>query len=393
MGSPTLAVSSAIDQFTPSGMHLSVGAQRALPMFNFLHRIWSYWRRGKLYANHFGKMMAGHALNAVAGDNRWLQIAAQCVLIAQRILTCVEQQVKVWRSCHKLSDAFFNRYPSAITRKWSKQSSAFLSPSSARWWLEFFIAVYMYLKILIWRILRLIYHFFKLSMVTMDAIEAFSFSPEKCHEAITELFVNSSDCVDKSARNGQRILDMLKEHKPIVESVFSSLGSSWSVDHIIESAGQRVNSLHEVNQSVQTFGSTVESVIGDIGKNSLFGLTSAFGMSRLVPDSLLPPVAPAAPLMVAPIGKVFGRFAPVFSIGIKDKAEAILKDHDIDITKLPVAKNPIKGMRFKPTSLEKIYAKKLASSKPQKGTVSVVMPDQPGIYDSEIATLNLDGVH
>lgn len=94
-------------ELAPAQVKMSPLLWSAFGCLNKVHSLWRYYRRIELYRQpeSLAQMMVGHATAHWLGDVYILRLAAQCLLVATRIMECVEQQVSLYRAGVRLCGA------------------------------------------------------------------------------------------------------------------------------------------------------------------------------------------------------------------------------------------------------------------------------------------------
>jgi hypothetical protein len=281
--------------------------------FHYMHRTWRWYRWSKVYANpdNFFKLATGHALNFIAGDNIVLRTAGQCVLIATRILDCIEQQTVLQRSYHKWIEALKGYYPENKKWKWPQsETESWASPSTTLYFKQSAYNVTWRTRRIARRTFKLIKNMFKLSMMMMDAIEAFSLSPSTRNEAVSEIFVNSTKCLDRLVENKEELLSKLQNNKGLIGKILTGIGSPYHADHFILHVSNTLAATAKAQQMVNKVNQAANGVLEDLVKQGIFGFMATLGLAKYTPHFLVP--ALHAPWeQSAPQPKEYGRYAPV----------------------------------------------------------------------------------
>ncbi len=244
---------------------------------HYIHQLWRWYRHAEVYSNpdNFQNLMLGHVLNYVAGDNTVLRIAAQCVLIANRILTCVEQCANMFNAYQQLANAIKGNYPRHRISKWStKQPSSIYSPSTKQWMKKGWDSAGNRVKRIAIALFCLFKEMFKLSMCIMDAIESFSLSPTTRNESINQLFVNATQSIDRLVGTQEMLRDGLVRHREIIAQFLIGMGSQWKVEYLIGTVESTLEGAKKI-QKVAHFG---DGIIPDLGKRMIYGAAQGLGM-------------------------------------------------------------------------------------------------------------------
>lgn len=251
--------------------------------FHYVHGIWRWIRFKDIYTNpnNFYSLACGHGLNLVAGDNIVLGVAAQCVMIVQRLMACVDQNVKLYQTCCQWSDAIHGNYSLQHRCEWMKDpETGTFSPSTTQWIQSTWQAIAERVSRVVLATLAVFKEIFILSMCFMDTIEAFSWSTETRNEAVNQLFVNFSESVDSLVKNQERLLDSFNENKDTIQKLLSGIGSSYKVEDLADV----VSSTIKASQVVQS----VSNIAGNFVQHAGFGLASFLGATQIIPTKILP---------------------------------------------------------------------------------------------------------
>lgn len=248
-----------------------------------VHQTWRFYTKAKIYTNpnNFYKLVGGHVLNFTFGDNVLLRIAAQCILICNRIMKCVNQMVNLSDACHKWVDAVKGNY--THHRTMNKVSSLY-EKTTEGCCASTFGAIIERIK----RIAIATFHVFKcifiLSMRFMDAIDAFAMSPTVQNESINELFINGTNFVDNLVKNQQRLLDKIEDNHKLVSQILTGIGSPIKISQLISTLEKSLS----VAETAQTVLNAGGGVMKKVGKNALFGAAAMVGMAHKLPTGWAP---------------------------------------------------------------------------------------------------------
>lgn len=248
-----------------------------------VHRVWRWYTKAKIYTNpdNFYSLVAGHVVNYAFGDSVLLKIAAQCVLIVNKILKCVNQMVNLSKAYYNWVDAIKGNY----THHFSFKKISPIYETSTKGCLEStFGAIIERIKRIAIATFHLLKCLFKLSMCFMDAIESFSLSPATQNEAINELFVNSITSIDMLVKNQQRLLDGLENNHALITEILEGIGSPFKVNQLIDVVTTSLGA----TQTVQSVANAGGGIIRKTAKHAIFGAAAMVGMAKHLPLSLVP---------------------------------------------------------------------------------------------------------
>ncbi|MBA2726677.1 MAG: hypothetical protein H0U49_00690 [Parachlamydiaceae bacterium] len=258
---------------------------------HWIHCRWHWYRQGKTYLNpdNFLKLVSGHALNFWVGDSRYVRLAAQCVMVSNCILECVREQSSLNRSYRKLIDAVFQRHPTITSHKWNKKPiSRFISPSTSQRIYSWLFEVEQYFRTVGYRIATFVKHFFKLSMVTIDAVDAFSLNPEIGNRAVNEFFVNGNNCLDAIANNREEFIAKLTENKEVIDCVLKTIGTNYKAEQFIGYVDKTVAKVESASNTLGSVNKAIGYGVTESLKTLFFLVMSTVGAADAVPDRFVP---------------------------------------------------------------------------------------------------------
>jgi hypothetical protein len=210
---------------TPEPLRLPPSIWLTFTYLNKIHGLWRWYRHAELYTHqdNLVKLLAGQVLNAVATDSLLIRVAAQCLLVATRLMQCIEQQQALIRSKDALIDNLQGRYPAPVNVEWTaaKKWSVLTSPSQFHAKVRLqnicnstkraFLATAILFKEL-----------FLLSMAIMDVIDAFCWSQEVKRVALTESFINIGLWLDKTVKNRDELLKGIEANQAVIERLLKN---------------------------------------------------------------------------------------------------------------------------------------------------------------------------
>lgn len=277
-------------QLLPSSPTLPLLIRSVFSGFHWFHSTWLWYRLGKTYhPDNFLKLTTGHALNFAVGDNRYVRLAAQCVMISNCILVSVKEQTALNRSYKKLTDAIFDLHPTIKVHKWNKQAiSPFISPSTSHKVYAWLFHVESYLRTIAFRVAMFIKHFVKLSGAIIDAVDAFSLKAENSNRAVSEFFVNGNNCIDALAGNRDELIGKLNENKEIINTVLTTIKAPCKAEQFISYVDRSVSKVQTASQTLAQVNKAAGTVVTESLKTLFFLMMSSVGASSSVPDRLVP---------------------------------------------------------------------------------------------------------
>lgn len=311
MGDAATVVRSTTTEMAHSGVCLPAPVISVVTAFTRVRKLWRWIRLGKIYTNpnNFLKLAAGHTLNLAFGNNVILRVSAICVLIATRILECVEQHFALQRSWDNLVSAFKGRFPTPIKVEWAvKATNKFLSISTVVWWKYQFKHIWEVIKRIAVCILKLVKEAFILSMRIADAIESFTLSPTVRNEGINLLFVNGALWMDRLVENKDLLVQGLNSNKRVIERILKGIHAPFSAEQLIDVAKGAMDKTEKVHLALEKVSDSVGMFLVACLKKWGFEFMHALGLHHLIPQSLLPTANP--PWVTAPHEDIKVRFPP-----------------------------------------------------------------------------------
>lgn len=274
---------------TPPSLRLPSFLWTALTAINKAHGVWRWYRRAELYTNpnNFAQLLAGHALNLVIGDTLVVKIAAQCLLIATRVLECVQQQADVVKAGRSLLAAIKGNYSPAETVSWKTLSpNTIISPSTQYWARSTINAIIQRVDRIGRCVLTLLWESFALSMKILDTVDAFCLSPHTKNEGLNEGLVNAVKWLDALADNKEALLDGLTDNKAVIVRILE--GSPLTFDSLRSGVERTLEKTEAVQKHAHQAAAFGNGVLIDMGKRIANGGMVAFGLADYRPVSLAP---------------------------------------------------------------------------------------------------------
>jgi len=276
----TALVQTTTYDMTPSTSRLSPAMWRAFSALNQVHGIWRWIRRIELYRNpdNFAQLLAGHAVNFALGDVTLLRIAAQCLLISTRILTCVQQQAVLHRSGKRLIAACKGHYPLPIQESWDT--------APIKTWKTAFTPLWNRIKRVALCTLNLLKQTFLLSMSLMDAMDTFCLSPYTRNEGINEGFVNAFKWLNTIVDNKEELLAGIVKNRSIIERILEK--SPFTYTQLCDAVTNALEKTELVSIKAKKISSVGNGILVDIGKRMASGAMIIIGLADYRPTIFSP---------------------------------------------------------------------------------------------------------
>lgn len=286
-------VDTTIERATPVMAQLTGVLRAIFKPVHYLHRLWRWYRRAEVYSNpeNFAGLLSGHLINFFGGDNVALRVAAQCVLIATRILQCVQQQIVIGNAYQKLKEAFQGRFAYHMPSQWIKEKKtsflkSSLSASTIIWIRLTSTTLFVRIHRILLCSLQLVKEIFVLSMRVMDAIESFSLSPTTRNESVNEFFVNGTKSLDILVENKAHLLSALKDNEEIISKILEGINPQYNVKELIAGVSKAMKTVETIQGGVKAVTSLGGGVIVKAANHGVFNFLCALGVSEHAPNFL-----------------------------------------------------------------------------------------------------------
>lgn len=200
-------------------------------LINKVHRVWRWFRHASVYSNpdNFSGLITGHIVSFIFEKSRALRVAAQVVMICRHLLECIEQMKVIAQAYKDWINAIKGNYQSKVKITWEKSESSCLPPSlmhSIR--TKFHKCIERIVKVAV-ATFYMIKSLFVLSMYIMDAIEAFSMSPEKSSESRNQFFVNGKFVLDAILEKQRDLVKTIDENKELIQDILTGIKAPFGV--------------------------------------------------------------------------------------------------------------------------------------------------------------------
>lgn len=274
-------------ELTPAHLRLSPAVWTAIASLNKIHGAWRWYRRFEVYRNpdNLAQLIAGHATQLVLGDTLIVRIAAQCLLVATRLLDCAQQQAALYRSGQRLIATIKGHYQPSYRLSWEhSQGYCILSPSSVYWWKTMALTLWERTTRIVLCSLNLFKHVFKLSMRMMDVVDAFCWSPAVQEDSINEGFVNVSKWLKAVVEKKEDLLAGVTENREIIERFMEY--SPFTYDQLHSGLVKALDKTEVAYQGVKTLSDLGGDAAISLGKRALSGGMVVVGMADYRPTTL-----------------------------------------------------------------------------------------------------------
>lgn len=267
-----------VHEITPATTQLPPLVWNAFALVNKIHATWRWYRRIDLYRNpdNFSQLLIGHIVNFLIGESRILRLAAQCLLVATRLLECVQQQSSLRKSWKKLVAEIRGDRPVIVFTKWEK-AATYLSPMTNYWWKYHIQHLWMKIQRISVKVFSLLKNAFKLHMKMMDALDAICWDASTDHDAIPESFVNIKKWLEAAIKNKEQLLQGIDSHREVVEKLLKY--SSFTFQQLHDGLEKLLKKTETVYIHTERISRLGNGALKTIGERALNGIKVVSGLT------------------------------------------------------------------------------------------------------------------
>lgn len=293
---------------------LPLGLVKSFSAFHYMHASWRYYRWGKRHVqpDNIAALAADKIIGCFASQSQSVQFASQWLMIASRIADCADGYEKLSKSYFKFYKAFKGQYACQIERPWQKQyKSVWISPACDHSLMVSSEKFAFYIQLLAVRLVKLFKSFLTLSLLTFDAIDAFSWSESQKKEAAGELASNTLKLMKKISGNKVSLLEALHKRQASIQRIMDMTGANLKAEKLISSVESFIKKSDQVIAASNQL-KPVSKPIKEQCKNFIFECLSSVRIyDGLFKNSWLKKALPAGEqFSFAPKNFEFGRFMP-----------------------------------------------------------------------------------
>jgi hypothetical protein len=255
---------------TPGHLRLPPTLWSVFALCNKAHTMWRWYRRAEVYSNpnNFSQLLAGHVVNFAIGDMMLVRVAAQCLLVATRLLDCAQQQAALCAHGRRWLLSLKGHYPKPMRVQWNKGNiHPCCSPSHVHWWKTTALTIRERIERIAWKTLVLFKEAFRLSMCIMDAIDSLSLTPESRYEGVTEGFVNITKWLDAIVDNKDELLQGLYENKAVIKHLLKT--SPITYEQLYEGVNNTLQKTEAVQKGIKRASEFAGGAVVEMGKRAL----------------------------------------------------------------------------------------------------------------------------
>jgi hypothetical protein len=259
---------------------LPEGILRSFTIINKIHWVWRLCRLGERVQNdNVLDIIAKKGFGILVGDSRLMQVVAQLVLGARRINDCIDGYIELSYAYQKLVDAVKNNYPLFEEKPWDPDISfRWIPPSRYNALQTSFEDNVQYVTRITENFFYLNRSLFTLSMLALDAVDAFYLSPSSQQESIEELGPNTMKIIDEFSKDAVFLHEKLIANKELVNRILREGGASFTIDQVINIVGYLVSGSKSVNNVVEEVAPVTDalSMVGDVLLETTKKIASGF---------------------------------------------------------------------------------------------------------------------
>lgn len=223
--------------------------------FHCVHSTWRYYKRGKRIIKPDGHLItfADNLIGHLAKENYTVQCAAHWLKIAACISDCSVGYIKLLKNYQKVKGALWSE-DILIDRPWPKDSSnGWISATSLYSLSITFEQQVSYIKKVSWRTYKLFLSILKLSLLTMDFKDSFSWDELARKEAVGEMASNTCRLLSKIDKNQEALLRRLKENEGSIQKILDAWGTNYSCEWLISNIEMIIKTNREASKELKTF--------------------------------------------------------------------------------------------------------------------------------------------
>ncbi len=180
--------------------------------------------------------LGGATLNFAAGDNRGIKIAAQTVLVALRVVECVENYAKLQIHYNALVEEIKGYAIAPLKPSWKQWGKPIILTPAAFQTLQDASALKCYrFKRIVYLCCMVAFHIFDLSMCVYDASQAMNLDNDFINDNINEIFLNGIDLWNKLTSDLPYLALKLHENTLVIDSLLQNISRSpIKTSHLIK---------------------------------------------------------------------------------------------------------------------------------------------------------------
>lgn len=289
MGFAVKLVREMSQEMIPASVTLPVGLLKCFNVVHYVRTSWHYCRWWKKHTNpdNIFKIVADRGFGYLLGENKAVQFGAQCIYILSCLNDCANEYQKLFRVYLKLEGLVWGYYPVLNKQFWEKDLSSQSIFHAGSLALSFKKTV-VFMKLLAKRIYKLVKTLFRLSMLNMDAVEAFSIDASKRKEAVEEVVSNGAKLIDEFSGNAELLVEKLKENSVFIQKILTEGKTGGTAEQLIGYVEGTLKNTHKGGSAVKSLSAGVLDAVVFVVKEVSFGIFSQLGVGTSMPSWLVP---------------------------------------------------------------------------------------------------------
>ncbi len=293
---PTNLVCGVIQEVNPSSLVLP-GA--LLKCFDALHYIRCSWRCLKFYnkikiaaedTDNIIKLVAEQGISCLIEERRVVQFCAQVIYVLKCLNAGLDEYNRLYRARNKLLGIVRGYFP--IVNEGRRPFQRAIPVSRFDSLVDSLKRQLIYMQVLALKIYKVVKSLFKLSMISMDIVDAFSKDASKRIEIVHEVFDERAVVIDELISNGELFIEKLKKNEAMIQRILTYVNIKGTAQGLISQVESSFNKVQKANKYYQDFESSYGDFLINSMKEVAFGVFSSLGFVDYMPSALIPPISP-----------------------------------------------------------------------------------------------------
>lgn len=291
-------IQKTINELSPNGLNLPEEVYGVFYALHYVQATYRWAQRVFVNSQDITKFTAGCVFNQALQDALKIRECAVYLLIATRIMDCVDQQNKLQKSWNKWKSAVEGNYLKPVYAPWSTKAQDPYFSESTWVWIRFNaedLSNRVYLLFI--RTYKVGENAFLLSLRIADAvdnaIDGLEMNSKIQNDGVNELFFNFSKWTNKFVENKELLVDGLRSRKEVIDIFLRNLSSVITSDQVINSAVESLNIASNFCKSANNATKTVDGFMFEWARKWAFDLATDLSLEEYFPMALLPPSKPS----------------------------------------------------------------------------------------------------
>lgn len=280
-----------IQEMTPASFVLPVGLSKCYSLIHYVRCSWRYsrWWKKNVETDSILKIAVDHGLSHFLEKTKAVQLGAQCIYILKCLNDCVNENIKLYRVYKKLCGVARGHFFKVNEEPWEKNiPSESLWYSIARAVISAVKKTFIYIKMLAYRIYKVVKTLFRLSLLTLDASEAFSTDPVNCRATVHKVISDRAKIIEELSGNAELLVEKLKKNHALIQKILTHGNIGGTAQQLIGFIEGTLDKARKAGAAYQVVESSIGGFLVEVAKDISFGFFSAFGFSESLPNWLVP---------------------------------------------------------------------------------------------------------